>query len=453
MSAMRALASASILLGMGGFACNGSIHAAPDAGSSGGDGPAMNVPLTGVHAFTVSSRVTSDPSNQTTPFGPTGEWTQSFKLVLDTNAGLAILGATREADATPYQSNDGRTFDISGTFFVAVPDAAGSTDTCGTLSVEYGPMTVQVASDGHLTGAGTAGVCAPAGDTSYCSNATLALTGEPDVDPPVLTADEANSPVDPFISVSLSASEPLPLGTRPTMTSASGDRVVFAPPPPGGSPELDMFVAYFPPPDVLLRHADTYTVLPDGVVNLVGTAAANAEQFQTSAAPPLAPQDGFESVTDASLGGATVVSGLDPRVIAGAKSLYVPPQPASARPASSKLALRLVVPPGATTIRFSYRKVDIEGEDGSLHFGWASVGQPITTMDVPLGGTPVIAELPDQSVISLGDVTLAELPLGAGTGAEVELALVDPGSGCPPHATTPLSNHVVGIVIDDLRVE
>jgi hypothetical protein len=454
-AARRVLASLSLSLGLGGLACNGSLRADPDAGPSGGGGGlGAGVALTGVHAYTVSSQVTTDPRSQTNPLAPDGNWTQSFKLVLDANAGLAVLGTTGQEDATPYQSSDGRTFAISGTFYVPLPDSPGSNNSCGPFDVEYGPMTITVASDGHLTGAGKGRVCASFADNDVCSDSTIVYSGGPDGDPPVLTIDGTGALVDPFLMGDIRASQPLPLGTRPTLLSTGGDEFMLAAPPPAGIAALDMFAASFPPPPRRLLYGDTYTILAYNVFNLVGKAATTSSQFQTLPDPPFVLPDGFESVTAASIGDALVISTGYP-VITGIKSLYLPPQEhAAAQP--RKLALRLGLPVGATRIAFTYRTVNVGTESpADLKFAWASFGEPIASMTLAPAQNPTSAQFPDLGTVALGPPTLVQLPLGAAADnhSEIVLDLIDsPVGACAPGPPVGPSTNRTGIIMDDVVV-
>ena len=65
----------------------------------------------------------------------------------------------------------------------------------------------------------------------------------------------------------------------------------------------------------------------DGITDLAGNAPPPAARPPSPPAPPppLVAADGFESVTDATLGGAQVLSGAGAPVITGARSLYIPP--------------------------------------------------------------------------------------------------------------------------------
>ena len=74
---------------------------------------------------------------------------------------------------------------------------------------------------------------------------------------------------------------------------------------------MDAFVRVMAKPSRLLRYSDEYRVTLDGVTDLDGNAPppTTALAFTTRAPPPLVAEDGFESVTDATLGGAQVLSG------------------------------------------------------------------------------------------------------------------------------------------------
>ena len=95
----------------------------------------------------------------------------------------------------------------------------------------------------------------------------------------------------------------------------------------GAPTGMDAFVRVMAKPSRLLRYSDEYRVTLDGVTDLDGNAPppTTALTFTTRAPPPLVAEDGFESVTDATLGGAQVLSGAGAPTIEGARSLYIPP--------------------------------------------------------------------------------------------------------------------------------
>ncbi len=419
----------------------------PSGSGMGGGGGAWT--FMGVHAYTVTSTV-SWTDSQFTETGANLPATQTVTLVLDTNARSAIVGA-KDHDARPYQSNDDRTFQIDpdppGGF--TVPLRGG----CYPPYVGYGAMTVMFADGASLTGTGTGLGCVEGFGNSVCAKVSMVFAGRPDVEAPTLTVDDSGGAVDPFVGATVRASEPLPPTTRPTMTSTSGDRFTLAQ-VPYGVPSRDAAATNFHTPNVLLRYGEGYSVIPDGIVDFAGNATTTPATFQTVAPPPLAAPDGFESVTGTSLGGAILISGAGNPVISGAQSLYVPLQNHRDTCANQTLlaSLRLAVPAGATTIRFSYRSVTYTSSGpgtGFVGVEWASAGQPISSGSLPAAQNPKTFTMPDQTMTLLGPVTSAEFPLDASTGAEVALAFMYNLLGCSTLGPCPS----VGIVIDDLRVE
>jgi hypothetical protein len=418
----------------------------PDAapGADGGDATTPDAPpvppLSGRHAYTVRSTVTyTDNGGGSAP----SPGTHSFTLVLDADAGLALIGSATGARESSYSTSDNRTFRIAGGVVFDLGFACFSV-------LAYDAMTFTLSPAGHLTGSATGKLNYGYGNTDVgmSADAAMALDGVPDIEPPTLSAARGADPTDPFIPVSLVASEPLPLGTLPTLVSGSGDTFMLTQP----AATLPAHAVYgFPMPAVLLRFGEPYHVLVDGIVDFAGNKATAPSQFTTRAAPPLVAEDGFESVTSPTLGGAALIAGTGSPVIAGNKSLYVPPAFSNGLGTAAQFTLGLAVKPGDTVIRFSYRAVAASTfSTGSAPvLGVASTGKPITWQRLTASNDPKTPfKMPDQTTVLLGPVNLAELPLPAGATDEVFLDRLGQSSGCglPP---PPLD----GIIIDDLRVE
>ena len=100
-------------------------------------------------------------------------------------------------------------------------------------------------------------------------------------------------------------------------------------------------------------------------------AADHLLTFTTRAPPPLVAEDGFESVTDATLGGAQVLSGAGAPTIEGARSLYIPPA-TSIGGRVTQIALRLPILSGDTVLHFSDRSVN-PGDAFGVYFVVAGV--------------------------------------------------------------------------------
>jgi hypothetical protein len=395
-----------------------------------GDAPPAP-PLAGVHAYDVQATITVT-GNAPLPA------THAFTLVIDADQQLGFAGSLEGGGHGALSTSDNRTFVITGPFSFSFKTACFA-------SVGYDALTITLSADGRLTGTATGKGYYGYSDVATPFDASVAFDGGPDTVPPTLSIAGDADPTDPFVGVSLAASEPLPLGTRPTLTSTSGD--VFSLAPPGGTmgPSLSGFAM----PAVMLRYGEGYRVKPETIVDFAGNVAAAAVQFQTRAAPPLAAEDGFESVTAASLGGAQVITAANGPVITGQKSLYLPPSGVGLSGTRSTLALRLAVQSGDTVVRFSYRTVNPVGFGGGTSFGVGAVGKPIVWKAVTdaTGATQTPATI-NQANFQLGPVSTAEIALPAGATGEVVLDSIASGGGCglPPPPPP-------GIIIDDLRVE
>jgi len=173
--------------------------------------------------------------------------------------------------------------------------------------------------------------------------------------------------------------------------------------------------------------------------------------FTTRAAPPLIPGDGFESVTDATLGGAQVLSGAGAPVLTGARSLYIPPA-ISLGPSGrqTQLAVRLSVGANQHFVRFDFRTVN--PADALISWIVAGIGGEIETAtpesDAGVATTPATI---DGTQVLLGPTRTAEIVLRPDARGEVVVARVasQSGGGCgaPPAPPVP------GAIIDNLRVE
>jgi len=145
------------------------------------------------------------------------------------------------------------------------------------------------------------------------------------------------------------------------------------------------------------------------LADFAGHAGTGLEQlyFMTRPLPPLAAEDGFESLTDATFAGVQVLSG--PSAIAGTKSLYIPPTN-TMPPTQPELALRLPVAAGDTVLRFAYRKVRLSSTSFSYGSAWAlgSVGHTGTAPALPADdGAAVDTGMIGDWTVMLGPVTTA----------------------------------------------
>ena len=409
------------------------------------DGPA---PITGRRSFLVTSTLTpqSDPSNRGTVSLPA---THTFTMVLDADKRIAILGSSVGQGV--------------GVFEPTATGGGGSQTASfglGSSSVSYQTMNVTIASSGALTGTAQGrGNAAPPSDTTGPATVVLsmALAGVPDVQPPGFeSAVFSGSPVDPFTSLALIATEPLPPDTRLALVDLRGERIELAPP----STQLTAAFSFIPTQARMWRYDDQYSLLLDGVVDFAGNArppGGTPPAFATTTAPALVAEDGFESATGAALAGAQVLSGSGAPTIAGARSLYIPSLPQANPPGrneTTQLALRIAVAPTDTVVRFEYRIVNpsTAGSGGSAdpYFLLGSEGGQVTNATLLANsGTTTTATIA-QMQVSLGPVMTAEFPLPTGAASAGQLVLVRKARACCGNLPVP---PVPGVIIDDLRTE
>jgi hypothetical protein len=440
------------------------------AGTSDSDLGSSTQLVTGVHAFDVMSSLKGGLVVHTTyagwasPVPLTVPSTQSVTFVLDADALRLLVNS----ECFPLTTTDGRAFRMKGEFtlwraasesWVTYDDVSLTVNgdhLVGTAHVKTMDITFQAASDVDL------------------GNATF--VGGPDTTAPVFFAapyDPVTHPfqtvalspyVDPFDALRLSAGEPLPPPDLVRLRSDSGDTLTLRPDflvdatvphettATSGPGAMSFFTPY-----VLLRYADHYRLVVDGIADFAGNAAVGLE-FDTPPKPPLVPQDGFESASPADgLAGAQVIDGTGLPVITGGKSLYGPNEPLDPQKCflgqvhGTPFALRLAVPPGATVVRFSYREVSSHLGGSSNHGAAVGVeGGAIASSTVTFMGGPSAAvmkiDLPNGTTAFVGPVGTGEVELPPGVGDEV---VFTPGAfidGCDDPDPT-------GLIIDDLRVE
>ena len=177
-------------------------------------------------------------------------------------------------------------------------------------------------------------------------------------------------------------------------------------------------------PARLLRYSDEYRVTLDGVTDLDGNPPppTTALTFTTRGPPPLVSEDGFESVTDTTLGGAQVLSGSGAPTLQGARSLYIPPAASVDRTGDAIRAAAADSVPADTVLRFVYRTRQ-PGRRVRRLFVVASVGGTIGTMTLPPDGagatTPATI---DGTQVLLGPTMIATIGLPGDAHGEVVLA-------------------------------
>jgi hypothetical protein len=408
----------------------------PEAGTvtdAGADGAPTDGAPTGAVSFAVTSKLNTDAGASAT--------THAFTLAVAADRTAAILGANGAGSRAPLEATAGGYRVPQATYFSV---ALGS---CGG-SVTYQEMTFTLAADGTLSGTGRGSLVTFSGDVGTSVAVTMTLSGVADRVAPTFNLKSAGTLGDPFSAVSLTASEPLPDTSQPRLVGAGGAEIPFVAAATNG------FVATFNAPNKLLRFDETYRVVVDGIADFAGNAAAASSlQFTTKPAPPLIAEDGFESATGTTLGGAQVLAGSGAPTITGTHSLYIPPagDGIAGRPRATQLALRLSVAPGDTVVRFAYRIVNKSPRGGAGLVAVASVGGTIGTTPIATqNDAPTSAMIGGQQV-SLGPVVTGEIPLPADAAGEIVFAQID--SGAPSASCSLPPGTLSGLIIDDLRVE
>jgi len=371
----------------------------------------------------------------------------TFTLVLDVDARQAIAGGNGRASVVGITSSDGRTFRSSDEF--SVGDASQSACS-GQQDVHYQGFEVTV-SGGALTGSATGVADISCGDCSFTVPFAATLTGSADKTRPTLHISSA-VPVTPFDGFNLTVSEPLPATATARLVGADGTGVDMVPVIGTGAVPL---IAEFSKPDVVLRSGQAYFVTLDGLVDFAGNAAVADPPLGLAAFPmaPLVAEDGFESATGTTLGGAMVVTGgAALPVISGSTSLYIgtPGAPGLDVSNGRSLAVHLARQAGDTMLRFSYRIVGTSASPsfpGNVRVGseGASPGQVIYSFTTPtatdtltIGGQPAYAGVATTMTVALpGDAT-----------DQVLVDVTPEGFLCGLRGIT-----TGGLLIDDLRLE
>ena len=396
-----------------------------------------DVPWGGRRSFVLTAVAQTDG-------GTANAISHTFTMMLDTDERVAIIGKDGDTEVVPVEQRATGGLHVVGTsrFGVFVPGACGG-------SLLYNALSFTVdASGASLSGVGQGTLTISDPVLTNTAAATMVLTGVRDTEPPTLTLSAAGDIADPWTPFWVISSEPLPgVQMRPPLESATGD--IWGLDAPTG---MDRFVRVLAKPSRLLRFNDQYRVRLDGITDLDGNPPppTTALTFTTRAPPPLVSEDGFESVTATTLGGAQVLSGAGAPTIEGARSLYIPPA-ASLPGRVTQVALRLPILPGNTVLRFAYRSVN-PGDAFGVYFVVASVGGTIGTVTLPPDGAGVTTTPAtiDGTQVLLGPTTTATIGLPGDAHGEVVLArLAAQSSSCGGPAPPP----VPGLIIDDLYAD
>jgi hypothetical protein len=428
--------------------CGKGAQAKPD----GGDGSLTTTPdatsipdaLSGArHAFDVTAALHATG-------GVTGSGlpaTNSFTLVLDADARLAIAGGNGRGAVVAVATDDGRTYRSTAPFTVGAPIADGCS---GPEDVTYSGFDVTIAG-GSLTGTATGNASISCGDCIFVVAFTAKLSGRADATAPTLRAS-AFLPTTPFDPIAVLASEPLPSTATARLVADDGAAIDLMPTAMDGALPL---IVGFTKPDVVLRAGQGYVVTLDGLVDFAGHVPPADPPLRLTSFPaaPVVAEDGFESATGSTLGGAMVMTAGALPAIAGNTSLYIGGPGAPGLDASNgrSLSVKLARKAGDTALRFSYRVVAASAQpvfQGAFRIG--SEGGPAGTLVYGIGnpqGTTEMLTVAGKAAYA-SPVAQNDVPLPADTTGEV-LFVIEPSS------TTCFRGGLgaTGLLIDDLRLE
>jgi hypothetical protein len=413
----------------GGAAGGGGADAAPD-------GPSMGH---GRSSYLVSAAITwqNGPGG---PPSPASSPTTAFTIVLDRDAGVAIVGAFDGGSIVPFAIAADGTVRLSFGF---------QRTSCGRpTTTTYQSVELKVTGDGRLSGTGAVQLFYVLTDIGMGATGTAVLTGVADGVPPTLLRTAPVGEVDGFTGLSLSASEPLPPDVRVILRGAATGDVPLAPAAAGA----DARAVFSLDARTFLAFGEQYRVVLDGVTDFAGNAARASDELTIATAPPppLAAQDGFESLATTTFAGARIISGPDAPVISGTRSLFVPPIACCMMGAlPPPVTFRLSVGAAAQTIRFTYRRVGAGTLAVGVGYAVGRIGAAVTGLAAQSEiETQTMVQIPGFGAASVGPVKAAEIALPRGPAEEVTFrraANVIYACGAP--------RAFEGVIIDDLRAE
>jgi hypothetical protein len=169
---------------------------------------------TGRRSFVVTS--TFAPPDGGSGIVPLGNG-HRFTLVLDSTVGMAFAGANGSGGSGTFQPTA-----TGGRITTTLSFSLGNN-----VIVNYQLIDVSISAAGALTGTarGQAIYVPPTTDVGSTTTVTASLAGVPDTEAPTFTANVNTAQVDPFSSLSVAASEPLPPTTIVTLADQRGDRI------------------------------------------------------------------------------------------------------------------------------------------------------------------------------------------------------------------------------------
>jgi hypothetical protein len=400
---------------------NSSLQGGADAG--GPDGPL----ITSRTSFVVQATFTPKVGGST---AVPASANPSFTLVIVPETRIGIAGHS----GVEFTSTDGRSFRAANAFTFDVSEGCQS-------SISFSDATFLLSANG-LAGESTAWLRYGEGDVLSVTEGTASFVGRLDNDGPTLTRIGG---ADPLYGVAVGASEPIPPQVTLSLAAAGTDPIPLT---PFTSTGLLPALSGFHNSGVALRYATAYRVALDGLVDFAGNPTSNtAIEFTTRAAPPLVPEDGFESTADTTLGDGEVVTGAG--AIAGNKSLLARGSSFGVANAT-RFSVRVALEPTDSVLRFAYQLVGPQpGGAGPPTLALGSVGAaPAHVVLNPDRNVYTEVRLDSGSIIYVSAKAAAEIRLPPGSANEIVLQYLPSSSGCgfpPPPAA--------GVLIDDLRAE
>ncbi len=347
----------------------------------------------------------------------------------------AIAGVAGEAVTGSFTHGPGGELVLAGE--ISLPRSEGvASFVCGFGQVDYEGMTLETFDDdgdgapdrvqGTATGA-VSGLGGILGGAEF----TAVLTGNRDLTPPrlVLVGPSTNrSVLGDFI---VQASEPLRPGLSVTAVSSGDVRVPLEPVLADGS----SIVSFVSPDDLFLPFDGTVRLeVQPAVEDLAGNRGSLATpMFETIAAPPDFPQDGFESRANVSLSGdAALVAGVgSATAIAGTTSLMLEP--------GSSAILRIPLQgDGTGSLTLQLRGLFPDPEDRILGGEVVLVSPQAghVRMPFPDAGGQTVATGDDDWAFA-GGVTLMSVPLPAGATGELVVVLRMLSAACGSGQSAP----------------
>jgi hypothetical protein len=419
------------------------------AGDGGAD-TSTEAPAMGLRAFDIVAALSSPADGGV--MGSQLPATNRFTLVLDATEHRIIAGGNGTGTVVPVTTSDGKSFRTTQPFDTATPPLG----TCGNSArIHYTTLDFTVVGT-TLTGHATGTVDISCGDCTFALAFVAELAGGADRTPPTLVSGAIQA--DPFDDFVLLTSEPLPVGATARVVDSDGFGVDLAPiiypGDDGGAPAV---VVGFAKTKVVLGVGGGYSVELGGLVDFAGLrgTTATALRLGSFAPPPLVSDDGFESATGKTVGGAALVktgtqAGLEP--LAGTQSVYLG---ASAVPFAAKIGagprflVRLAVPPDATKVLYTARAVGPMGSGfaGSVALGFVGKTRVVqSAFDLrTTQPTPVVV---DGVSVDVSDIKTQEVLLPPDVTDELvfEISTFEFSCGLP-------GERPAGLLIDDLRVE